>query len=192
MRINKKLKTIPKLPVAKSEAYQTNTIICIILSVFFGYMHTNHIEKMFENEKHFSHLSSLERELSFRTESGLYYYYFKNLVIDANSNPLRKSLLNSIDETILRDNRTEYPLTINSLKRFNLYPEIVLAVFYRVMNAWGLLDKNCWNVERDSGMPPVESCVGCLEPIYFYVKSNFKLIKICLIVLSLTSQKYAV
>ena len=149
-----------------------NICLCLILSVLFGYLHTVHIEQLFENDKHFSHLSNLERELSFRTESGLYYYYFKILVVDQNQQRTNKSLHSLISTFILSDNRTEYPSTINSLKRFNLYPEIVLACAYRFMNWLNLLEKSCWQIDRGN-MPSIESCVGNLEPIYFYVKSVF-------------------
>ena len=152
----------------KNNEYLMKVLLCLILSLIVGYQHMCHVEQLFENDKHFSHLSTLERELSFRTENGLYYYYFKILVEP------ESAFISGITNKIISDNRTEYPTTINSLRRFNLYPEIVLAFVYRVMRSLNLLGKTCWKVERDDEMPSVESCDGYLEPIYFYSKSILK------------------
>lgn len=167
VKINQKKKNTHK--INSSQTY-TNISICLILSVLLGYLHMRHIEDLFENNTHFSHLSNLERELSFRTESSLYYYYFKCIIVDSDSKSVNSSLLNRINNVIINDNRTEYPHLINSLKRFNLYPEIILAALYKIFNSVGSFEKACWTVQRDSGMSAVQSCVGSQEPIYFYVK----------------------
>lgn len=146
-------------------------IAVIIIASVSGILHRNHVSKMFENDKHFSHLSTLERELSFRTEMGLYYSYFKTMV---ESPTLQDGVTN-----IMNDNVTEYPLVINTLKRFNLYPEMILAIGYRSyesINAFFQREtKQCWRVNRGEGLSPVESCEGLGEPAYFYVESVFAL-----------------
>ena len=52
--------------------------------------------------------------MTFRTEMGLYYSYFKTVV---EADTLVEGALQ-----LYRNNLTEYPTTINTLKRFNLYP----------------------------------------------------------------------
>ncbi|XP_035235774.1 dpy-19-like 1, like isoform X3 [Anguilla anguilla] len=79
----------------------------------------------------------------------------------------------------MNDRLTEYPLVINTLKRFNLYPEVVLASWYRIytgiMDFFGVTTKMCWSVNRGEGLTPVDSCEGMGDPAYFYVTFVFLL-----------------
>lgn len=141
------------------------------IALLCAVLHRNHLAGLFENDRHFSHLSSLERELGFRTEMGLYYSYYKTIITaDSFSNGMH---------AIMYDNVTEYGKTINTLRRFNLYPEVVLAMGYRVYEkVMGILNiptKVCWQVNRGEGLSPVQSCEGLGEPSYFYVENVFLL-----------------
>ncbi|XP_021110260.1 probable C-mannosyltransferase DPY19L2 isoform X8 [Heterocephalus glaber] len=135
------------------------------LAAFVGILHWIHLTTLFETDCHFSHLSTLEREMSFRNEMGLYYSYFKTL-IEA------PSFLEGL-WMIMNDRLTEYPLVINTVKRFHLYPEVVLAFWYRtftgIMNLFEVETKTCWNVTRVGFPSEVESCEGFGDPAYFYV-----------------------
>uniref|UniRef100_A0A8C2HEM7 Dpy-19-like 1, like (H. sapiens) n=1 Tax=Cyprinus carpio TaxID=7962 RepID=A0A8C2HEM7_CYPCA len=110
-------------------------------------------------------MSSLEKEMAFRTEMGLYYSYFKT-IIEA------PSFMDGL-YMIMNDRLTEYPLVINTLKRFNLYPEVRWP--FRTMDFFGFPTKMCWTINRGEGLDPVESCEGLGDPAYFYVTFVFLL-----------------
>ena len=141
-------------------------LVLLIIALALSYFHFYYIYDLFENDKHFSHLSTLERELSFRTEMGLYYSYFKQIAIDSPS--FLEGLL-----SVIHDNRTEAPTTINVLERFNLYPEVLLSFIYRIMLSQGRLTEVCYRVDRGQTMSSILSCEGHKEPAYFYVTGVF-------------------
>uniref|UniRef100_A0A3Q2WV65 Dpy-19-like 1, like (H. sapiens) n=1 Tax=Haplochromis burtoni TaxID=8153 RepID=A0A3Q2WV65_HAPBU len=110
-----------------------------------------HLTQLFENDRHFSHLSNLEKEMAFRTEMGLYYSYYKT-IIEA------PSFLDGL-HMVMNDRLTEHPLVINTLKRFNLYPEVIL-IFGKLPN------QICLILSLHDGMG---------DPAYFYVACVFLL-----------------
>uniref|UniRef100_A0A673MIA2 Probable C-mannosyltransferase DPY19L1 n=1 Tax=Sinocyclocheilus rhinocerous TaxID=307959 RepID=A0A673MIA2_9TELE len=143
----------------------------LVLALTVGFLHWYHLSHLFENDRHFSHMSSLEKEMAFRTEMGLYYSYFKTII-------KAPTFMDGL-YMIMNDRLTEYPLVINTLKRFNLYPEVVLASWYRAytstMDFFGIPTKMCWTINRGEGLDPVESCEGLGDPAYFYVTFVFLL-----------------
>ncbi|CAI5445719.1 unnamed protein product [Caenorhabditis angaria] len=107
--------------------------------------------------------------MAYRTEMGLYYSYYKT-IINA------PSFLEGLD-LIIRDEVTEYGHQINTLNRFNLYPEVILSFLYRPFRSiaksanWRV--ETCWQVNRGANLKPVESCEGIGNPHYFYNTAVF-------------------
>ncbi|XP_037796711.1 probable C-mannosyltransferase DPY19L3 isoform X2 [Penaeus monodon] len=92
--------------------------IFVIVTKYPVYLHTLH-----ENQLWFSNIKEVEREISFRTEQGLYYSYYKQ-ILDA------PTLALGYDQLKV-DNRTENGRTINIFHRFNILPEVVLSAVHR-------------------------------------------------------------
>ncbi|PFX26958.1 putative C-mannosyltransferase DPY19L1 [Stylophora pistillata] len=173
--------------------------LVLIIAASFGIFQSYHVSRMFENERFFSHLSALERELSFRTEMGLYYSYYKTIVE-------APTFLDGV-HSVMNCNVTEYPDTINTLKRLNLYPEagpvqlkaglngelykqlqgqtttqramVVLGFAFRMYDSFttsfNIHTKTCYTVNRGYNQPPVQSCEGMGELSFFYVYAIFYL-----------------
>ncbi|CAJ0941106.1 unnamed protein product, partial [Mesorhabditis belari] len=107
--------------------------------------------------------------MAYRTEMGLYFSYYKTLIT-------APSFLTGLAQ-ITSDNVTEYGHTINTLKRFNLYPEVTLGFLYRQFRAFaGVMRwqvETCWQIGRGEGWSPVQSCAGIGNSHYFYIIGVF-------------------
>ncbi|KAG5265042.1 hypothetical protein AALO_G00260800 [Alosa alosa] len=148
-----------------------NLGVTLLMALLAGIAHWRHLDGLFENDRHFSHLSTLEKEMAFRTEMGLYYSYYKNYI----ESPSITSGL----RFFVNDHLSESPKVINALKRFNLYPEIVIGNLHRTYTGFieffGLPSKACYDIHRINDVTPVEGCEGLGDPAYFYVTCVFVL-----------------
>ncbi|XP_013377998.1 PREDICTED: probable C-mannosyltransferase DPY19L3 isoform X3 [Chinchilla lanigera] len=91
--------------------------IGLLTSVYLATLH--------ENDLWFSNIKEVEREISFRTECGLYYSYYKQM--------LQAPTLMQGFRGLIHDNKTESMKTINLLQRMNIYQEVFLSILYRVL-----------------------------------------------------------
>ena len=127
-----------------SEPLQLGRLLWSVLGVLAGcalaYHHVWYVYIQHENEMWFTNIKEVEREISFRTESGLYYSYFKQTVQGlclifyfgfSHFKIPAKSLGDAIHQFV-HDNKTEFPNEVNILERFNIYQEIFLGIIYRV------------------------------------------------------------
>lgn len=105
-------------------ALGANKVVGIIAMMVCAYKWSAYLATLHENHFWFSEIKEVEREISFRTESGLYYSYFKHLVSAS-------TLSEGVDQ-LKRDNQTEHMRTINIFYRFNIHQELFIAAAYSV------------------------------------------------------------
>ncbi|XP_010224511.1 PREDICTED: probable C-mannosyltransferase DPY19L3 [Tinamus guttatus] len=96
-----------------------------IVAVCLGLLTSVYIATLHENDLWFSNIKEVEREISFRTECGLYYSYYKQMVQAAS---IQQGL-----HGLVYDNKTESVRTINILERMNVYQEVFLSILYRIL-----------------------------------------------------------
>ncbi|KAM9607009.1 protein C-mannosyl-transferase DPY19L3 isoform 5-T6 [Trichechus inunguis] len=90
-----------------------------------GLLTSVYLATLHENDLWFSNIKEVEREISFRTECGLYYSYYKQML----QAPTLKQGLHGL----IYDNKTESMRTINLLERMNIYQEVFLSILYKVL-----------------------------------------------------------
>ncbi|TNN16583.1 putative C-mannosyltransferase DPY19L1 isoform 3 [Schistosoma japonicum] len=151
-----------------------------LIAVLAGVLHWYHVSSLHENDLFFSHLSNMERELTFRTEMGFYYSYFKQII-------LAPSFMEGFN-SLLADTRTEYPpclnvvnntdvhkdikcAKLNAIERFNVYPELLLAGIYRFLQSFGLIKRYCFQVKRDL---PTNIIAMAIDPVVMKHSSQLK------------------
>ncbi|XP_041829358.1 probable C-mannosyltransferase DPY19L3 [Melanotaenia boesemani] len=102
------------------------------VSVGLGLLCCIYVATLHENDLWFSNIKEVEREISFRTECGLYYSYYKQML-------QAPSIQEGLSE-LIHDNLTESKRTINLLQRMNIYQEVFLSVLYRLLPVQSYLE----------------------------------------------------
>lgn len=95
------------------------------VALCIGLLTSVYLATLHENDLWFSNIKEVEREISFRTECGLYYSYYKQM--------LQAPTLMQGFRGLIYDNKTESMRTINLLQRMNIYQEVFLSILYRVL-----------------------------------------------------------
>ncbi|XP_041282381.1 probable C-mannosyltransferase DPY19L3 isoform X6 [Onychostruthus taczanowskii] len=96
-----------------------------IVAICLGLLTSVYVATLHENDLWFSNIKEVEREISFRTECGLYYSYYKQMIQAAS---IQQGL-----HGLVYDNKTESVRTINILERMNVYQEVFLSILYRIL-----------------------------------------------------------
>uniref|UniRef100_A0A8C6XLB6 Dpy-19 like C-mannosyltransferase 3 n=1 Tax=Naja naja TaxID=35670 RepID=A0A8C6XLB6_NAJNA len=96
-----------------------------IVGLFLGTLTSVYISTLHENDLWFSNIKEVEREISFRTECGLYYSYYKQML----AAPSIQQGLHSL----IYDNKTESMRTINILERMNVYQKYFSACYIQFL-----------------------------------------------------------
>ncbi|XP_076854411.1 protein C-mannosyl-transferase DPY19L3 isoform X2 [Brachyhypopomus gauderio] len=118
-----------EVPVKPLSGPSCWTVLCVVtgstVGVGLGLLSCIYVATLHENDLWFSNIKEVEREISFRTECGLYYSYYKQM--------LRAPSIQEGLSELINDNTTESKRTINILQRMNIYQEVLLSILYRIL-----------------------------------------------------------
>ncbi|KAJ8000274.1 hypothetical protein DPEC_G00203140 [Dallia pectoralis] len=103
-----------------------------LAAVTCGMMYALYLSTYHERKFWFSSRQELEREITFQGGSGLYYYYYKHML-------MAPSFERGVYE-LMRDNRTVSGQTINTVERLSLYPELVTSLLYRITGSQDVIE----------------------------------------------------
>ncbi|XP_029310884.1 probable C-mannosyltransferase DPY19L3 isoform X2 [Cottoperca gobio] len=112
---------LPQWPRRQCVSMATGLLLAGLLALTQAWC----VNAIHENLLWFSQLTEVEREISFRTECGLYYSYYKQML-------QAPSIQDGLSD-LIHDNLTESKRTINLLQRMNIYQEVFLSVLYRLL-----------------------------------------------------------
>eukprot|EP00041_Stephanoeca_diplocostata_P005506 m.63025 g.63025 ORF g.63025 m.63025 type:complete len:859 (-) comp15823_c0_seq7:152-2728(-) len=161
-----------------SSSSSVHKVMLVVLLATAFYAHKSFCAVQFENDRFFSMLTEVERELSLQSEQAHYYSYYKQFVHQLKARPESSFFTAAANATadLLWDTTTEYPDTINVIERFTIYPEIATAILYEtydtVVHRWlGWKTKECYSVfsEVDKTVE-LQTCNGLGHPIVFYIE----------------------
>nr|XP_060644009.1 probable C-mannosyltransferase DPY19L3 [Anolis sagrei ordinatus] len=103
-----------------------------IIGISLAVLTSVYVATLHENDLWFSNIKEVEREISFRTECGLYYSYYKQML---QAPSIQQGLYG-----LIYDNKTESMRTINILERMNVYQEVFLSILYTVFQVKNFLE----------------------------------------------------
>lgn len=103
-----------------------------LAAVACGMLYAVYLSTYHERKFWFSTRQELEREITFQGGSGLYYYYYKHML-------MAPSFEKGFYE-LTRDNQTLSGQTINAVERLSLYPELITSYLYRLTGSQDLIE----------------------------------------------------
>lgn len=118
------------------------------------------------------------------SEQAFYYHFYAKTVSTLQAHESFVVGIPFVMQGLVMNNMTEFPDTINAIQRFNIYPEVFLAIGHRLFQrAWEWAGGNfrddwmhCILLSNDEpGGPPLRTCIGFGEPVFFYLFFVFAL-----------------
>ncbi|XP_041101473.1 probable C-mannosyltransferase DPY19L4 isoform X1 [Polyodon spathula] len=131
----------PKTPLSKTPQCNSKSVLFQRLARLFfgclaavtsGMMYAVYLSTYLERKFWFSSRQDLEREITFQSDGGVYYYYYKQM-LEAPS--FQRGLYE-----LMRDNRTISARTINVIEQLSLYPELVTSLLYQITGSQDVIE----------------------------------------------------